>query len=178
MFGCVSRPSVDFTAHLNFTPHLRATLEGLNITNQRIVQYTDIPSHRIEVKHLERPHHPVGHDLRVWKWGGGRGCEPRRRFTYHPVMIGSAWVHPPTTQAGTRRPVDLPAVRGRQCCDLCPLGEVLPAEVELIALQPPGRGSRNERSTSCADAAARRGADERVCGNHRAALCAFRTQSG
>jgi len=49
MFGCVSRPSVDFTAHLNFTPHLRATLEGLNITNQRIVQYTDIPSHRIEV---------------------------------------------------------------------------------------------------------------------------------
>lgn len=41
--------NVDFTAHYNFSKHLRATLEGLNITNQHIVQYTDIPSHRIEV---------------------------------------------------------------------------------------------------------------------------------
>jgi iron complex outermembrane receptor protein len=47
--GYEATNNVDFTAHYNFTPHLKATLEGLNITNQHIVQYTDIPTHRIEV---------------------------------------------------------------------------------------------------------------------------------
>lgn len=41
--------NVDFTAHYNITKNLKATLEGLNITNQHIVQFTDLNAHRIEV---------------------------------------------------------------------------------------------------------------------------------
>ena len=41
--------NLDFSAHYNFSRHLKATLEGLNLTNQHIVQFTDIPTHRIEV---------------------------------------------------------------------------------------------------------------------------------
>lgn len=47
--GYEATNNVDFTAHYNITPHFKATLEGLNITNQHIVQYTDIYAHRIEV---------------------------------------------------------------------------------------------------------------------------------
>ena len=47
--GYEATNNVDFSAHYNFSKHLKATLEGLNITNQHIVQYTDIPAHRIEV---------------------------------------------------------------------------------------------------------------------------------
>jgi TonB-dependent receptor len=41
--------NVDFAAHYNITPKLKLTFEGLNITNQPIVQFTDLSAHRIEV---------------------------------------------------------------------------------------------------------------------------------
>jgi hypothetical protein len=47
--GYEATNNLDFSAHYNFTPHLKVTLEGLNLTDQHIVQYTDIPTHRIEV---------------------------------------------------------------------------------------------------------------------------------
>jgi TonB-dependent receptor len=47
--GYEATNNVDFSAHYNFSKNLKVTLEGLNITNQHIVQYTDIPAHRIEV---------------------------------------------------------------------------------------------------------------------------------
>jgi TonB-dependent receptor len=47
--GYDATSNVDFSAHYNITPHLKATLEGLNLTNQPIVQFTDLSAHRIEV---------------------------------------------------------------------------------------------------------------------------------
>jgi hypothetical protein len=47
--GYEATNNLDFSAHYNFTPHLKATLEGLDLTDRHIVQYTDIPTHRIEV---------------------------------------------------------------------------------------------------------------------------------
>ena len=47
--GYEATNNVDFSAHYNITPHLKATLEGLNLTNQHIIQYTDITAKRIEV---------------------------------------------------------------------------------------------------------------------------------
>jgi len=41
--------NVDFAAHYNITPKIKVTFEGLNITNQPIVQFTDLSAHRIEV---------------------------------------------------------------------------------------------------------------------------------
>jgi len=109
MFGCVSRPSVDFTAHLNFTaaPESDVGRAEYHEPAHRSVHGYPFPPYRGQ--HLERPHHPVGHDLRVLKWGGGRGCEPRRRFTYHPVMIGSAWfIRPQPKLAPAARLICLP----------------------------------------------------------------------
>ena len=47
--GYEATNNVDFTAHYNITKNLKATLEGLNLTNQHIVQFTDLNAHRIEV---------------------------------------------------------------------------------------------------------------------------------
>jgi TonB-dependent receptor len=41
--------NIDFAAHYNFTPRLKATLEALNLTDQHIVQFTDVTARRIEV---------------------------------------------------------------------------------------------------------------------------------
>ncbi|TWB18464.1 TonB-dependent receptor [Nitrospirillum amazonense] len=41
--------NVDFSAHYNVTPHVKVTLEGLNLTDEHIVQFTDLTAHRIEV---------------------------------------------------------------------------------------------------------------------------------
>jgi len=41
--------NVDFAAHYNITPKIKVTFEGLNITDQHIVQFTDLSAHRIEV---------------------------------------------------------------------------------------------------------------------------------
>ena len=41
--------NVDFASHYNITPHLKATFEGINLTDQHIVQYTDVSAKRIEV---------------------------------------------------------------------------------------------------------------------------------
>ncbi|MBB6251334.1 TonB-dependent receptor [Nitrospirillum iridis] len=41
--------NVDFSAHYNVTPHIKVTLEGLNLTDEHIVQFTDLAAHRIEV---------------------------------------------------------------------------------------------------------------------------------
>ena len=47
--GYEATNNVDFSAHYNITPHLKATLEGLNLTDQHIIQYTDVVAKRIEV---------------------------------------------------------------------------------------------------------------------------------
>ena len=47
--GYEATNNVDFTAHYNITKNLKATLEGLNLTDQHIVQFTDLKAHRIEV---------------------------------------------------------------------------------------------------------------------------------
>ena len=41
--------NVDFAAHYNINPKVKITFEGLNLTNQAIVQFTDLSAHRIEV---------------------------------------------------------------------------------------------------------------------------------
>ena len=47
--GYEATNNVDFSAHYNITPHLKATLEGLNLSDQHIIQYTDVTAKRIEV---------------------------------------------------------------------------------------------------------------------------------
>jgi iron complex outermembrane recepter protein len=47
--GYEATNNVDFAAHYNITPYIKATLEGLNLTNQHIIQYTDVAAKRIEV---------------------------------------------------------------------------------------------------------------------------------
>ena len=47
--GYEATNNVDFTAHYNITKNFKATLEGLNLTNQHIVQFTDLKAQRIEV---------------------------------------------------------------------------------------------------------------------------------
>ena len=47
--GYDATSNVDFAAHYNVRPGLKLTLEGLNLTNQAIVQFTDLTAHRIEV---------------------------------------------------------------------------------------------------------------------------------
>ena len=47
--GYEATNNVDFSAHYNITPYIKATFEGLNVTNQHIVQFTDLAAHRIEV---------------------------------------------------------------------------------------------------------------------------------
>jgi TonB-dependent receptor len=47
--GYEATNNVDFTAHYNITKHLKATLEGINLTDQHIIQFTDLKAHRIEV---------------------------------------------------------------------------------------------------------------------------------
>jgi TonB-dependent receptor len=41
--------NVDFAAHYNVSPGVKITVEGLNLTDQHIVQFTDLAAHRIEV---------------------------------------------------------------------------------------------------------------------------------
>jgi iron complex outermembrane receptor protein len=47
--GYEATNNVDFAAHYNITPRMKVTLEGINMTNQHIVQFTDIYAKRIEV---------------------------------------------------------------------------------------------------------------------------------
>ena len=47
--GYEATNNVDFSSHYNVTSGLKVTLEGLNLTNQHIIQYTDITARRIEV---------------------------------------------------------------------------------------------------------------------------------
>jgi iron complex outermembrane receptor protein len=47
--GIEATNNVDFAGHYNLTSHLKATLEGVNLTDQHIVQYTDVTARRIEV---------------------------------------------------------------------------------------------------------------------------------
>ena len=41
--------NLDFSAHYNINRRLKLTLEGINLTNQHIVQFTDLTARRIEV---------------------------------------------------------------------------------------------------------------------------------
>jgi iron complex outermembrane recepter protein len=41
--------NVDFQAHYNINPHLRVVVEGINITNEAIQQFTDLTADRTEV---------------------------------------------------------------------------------------------------------------------------------
>ncbi|HEY2662022.1 MAG TPA: TonB-dependent receptor, partial [Caulobacteraceae bacterium] len=41
--------NVDFDAHYNVTSRLKLRFEGVNLTNQHIIQYTDVTARRIEV---------------------------------------------------------------------------------------------------------------------------------
>ena len=47
--GYEATNNVDFSAHYNITPTVKITAEGINMTNQHIVQFTDIYAKRIEV---------------------------------------------------------------------------------------------------------------------------------
>jgi len=47
--GFKSTNNVDFAAHYRISDHLKATVEGINLTDQPIVQYTDVREERIEV---------------------------------------------------------------------------------------------------------------------------------
>jgi TonB-dependent receptor len=47
--GYEATHNVDFSAHYNINANLKATVEGINLTNQHIVQFTDLAAHRIEV---------------------------------------------------------------------------------------------------------------------------------
>jgi iron complex outermembrane recepter protein len=47
--GYEATNNVDFSAHYNIMPNLKLTLEGLNLTDQHIVQFTDLAAKRIEV---------------------------------------------------------------------------------------------------------------------------------
>ena len=41
--------NLDFSAHYNINKQLKITLEGINLTDQHIVQFTDLTARRIEV---------------------------------------------------------------------------------------------------------------------------------
>ena len=47
--GYKATHNVDFASHYNITPSIKATLEAINLTNQHIVQFTDLAAQRIEV---------------------------------------------------------------------------------------------------------------------------------
>jgi outer membrane receptor protein involved in Fe transport len=47
--GYKATSNVDFSAHYNITPYLKMTVEGLNLTDQHVIQYTDLAATRIEV---------------------------------------------------------------------------------------------------------------------------------
>jgi TonB-dependent receptor len=47
--GYEATNNVDFSSHYNLNAGLKVTLEGLNLTNQHIVQFTDLTARRIEV---------------------------------------------------------------------------------------------------------------------------------
>jgi iron complex outermembrane receptor protein len=47
--GYEATNNVDFSSHYNITSSLKVTLEALNLTNQHIVQFTDLTARRIEV---------------------------------------------------------------------------------------------------------------------------------
>jgi TonB-dependent receptor len=47
--GYLPTHNVDVSAHYNITPQLKATLEAVNLTNQHIVQFTDLAAKRPEV---------------------------------------------------------------------------------------------------------------------------------
>ncbi|MGC1305096.1 MAG: TonB-dependent receptor [Caulobacteraceae bacterium] len=47
--GVEASNNVDFSAHYNVSKHLKLVVEGINITNQPIVQFLDIHAHRPEV---------------------------------------------------------------------------------------------------------------------------------
>ena len=47
--GYEATHNVDFSSHYNITSSLKVTLEALNLTNQHIVQFTDLTAKRIEV---------------------------------------------------------------------------------------------------------------------------------
>jgi len=47
--GYMPTNNIDFAAHYNITPSLKATLEGINLTDEHIVEFTDLTAKRIEV---------------------------------------------------------------------------------------------------------------------------------
>ncbi len=47
--GIKATNNVDFAAHYNVTPKLKVTVEGINLTDQHIIQYADIVAQRTEV---------------------------------------------------------------------------------------------------------------------------------
>jgi TonB-dependent receptor len=47
--GIRATNNVDAQAHYNITPHLRVVVEGINLTNQAIEQFTDLKADRTEV---------------------------------------------------------------------------------------------------------------------------------
>jgi TonB-dependent receptor len=47
--GIKAQRNLDAAAHYNVTRHLKLTLEGINLTDEHIIQYTDITAKRIEV---------------------------------------------------------------------------------------------------------------------------------
>ena len=47
--GYKATNNVDFASHYNITPTLKVTAEAINLTNQHIVQFTDLAAQRIEV---------------------------------------------------------------------------------------------------------------------------------
>ena len=47
--GYKATSNIDFSAHYNITPYLKMTLEGLNLTDEHVIQYTDVGARRIEV---------------------------------------------------------------------------------------------------------------------------------
>lgn len=52
--------NIDFALHLVLSEHLKAVLEGINLTNQPIIQYTDVTAKRIEVVTRSGPVFTVG----------------------------------------------------------------------------------------------------------------------
>jgi len=63
--GYLATNNIDFSAHYNITPRLRMTVEGLNLTDEHVIQYTDIAAKTDRSEHLERPHLSVGRHRRI-----------------------------------------------------------------------------------------------------------------
>ena len=47
--GVKATNNIDFSAHYNVTPGLKLTLEGINLSNQHVIQYTDVTAQRTTV---------------------------------------------------------------------------------------------------------------------------------